>query len=120
MKRRALTPEPAATTAVQDLSLALAKLDEAASVEAFLRDLCTPAELEALADRWRVVPLLIDGIPYREIHDRTAVSVTTVGRIARFLHEGYGGYHAALEKLGLLQTSEISTATPANNQGKLK
>ncbi len=94
-------PEAAPSRAVKDLSNALAALSEAAAVEAFLRDLCTPAELEALADRWRVVPLLIEGIPYREIHDRTAVSVTTIGRIARFLHEGYGGYNAALEKLGL-------------------
>lgn len=94
-------PEAAPSRAVKDLSYALAALSDADAVEAFLRDLCTPAELEALADRWRVVPLLIEGIPYREIHDRTAVSVTTIGRIARFLHEGYGGYNAALQKLGM-------------------
>lgn len=94
-------PEAAPSRAVKDLSIAMAALSEPVAVEAFLRDLCTPAELEALADRWRVVPLLIEGIPYREIHDRTAVSVTTIGRIARFLHEGYGGYTAALQQLGL-------------------
>ncbi len=60
-----------------------------------MRDLCTPAELEALTDRWRVVPYLLDGIAYREIHDRTAVSVTTIGRVARFLSQGNGGYRAA-------------------------
>ena len=85
-----------------------------------MRDLCTPAELEALADRWRVVPLLIEGIPYREIHDRTAVSVTTVGRIARCLHEGYGGYTAALEKLGLATADNCSAAEPLTKQGKQK
>ena len=31
----------------------------------FFRDLCTPAELQALADRWTVVGLLQDGLPYR-------------------------------------------------------
>ncbi|MCB1608081.1 MAG: DNA-binding transcriptional regulator [Xanthomonadales bacterium] len=101
MKRRAVVPEEAPAGAVQDLAQVLAKLSDPGEVESFLRDLCTPAELEALADRWRVVPLLIEGIPYREIHDRTAVSVTTVGRIARFLHEGYGGYAAALETIGI-------------------
>ena len=35
----------------------------------FFADLCTPAELEALVDRWTVVPYLQDGIPYRRIHD---------------------------------------------------
>lgn len=41
------------------LADALACLREPEAVEAFLRDLCTPAELEAMADRWRVVPLLV-------------------------------------------------------------
>src|SRR6186713_244676 len=44
-------------------------------MRAFLDDLCTPAELEAITDRWRVVPLLLQKAPYREIHDRTGVSV---------------------------------------------
>ncbi|HET7369355.1 MAG TPA: Trp family transcriptional regulator, partial [Gammaproteobacteria bacterium] len=38
------------------------------------RDLCTPAELQAMADRWRVVEMLREDRPYREIHDRTGVS----------------------------------------------
>ena len=70
-----------------------------AEMKAFLDDLCTPAELEAIADRWRVVPLLLDETPYREIHDRTGVSVTTVGRIARCLSFGAGGYRLAAERV---------------------
>jgi TrpR-related protein YerC/YecD len=80
------------------LAEALACLGEASTVEAFLRDLCTPAELEAMADRWRVVPLLVQGVPYREIHDLTGVSVTTIGRVARSLEHGTGGYAAALRE----------------------
>lgn len=53
-----------------------------------------------MADRWRVVPLLLEGVPYREIHDRTAVSVTTVGRVARCLGTGTGGYRLAAERAG--------------------
>ena len=64
----------------------------------FFRDLCTPAELQALVDRWHVVELLQQGLPYRQIHDRTAVSVTTIGRVARFLADGFGGYQGALER----------------------
>jgi TrpR-related protein YerC/YecD len=64
----------------------------------FLRDLCTPAELQALVDRWHVVELLQQGLPYRRIHDMTGVSVTTIGRVARFLTDGFGGYQAALER----------------------
>lgn len=63
----------------------------------FLRDLCTPAELQALVDRWQVVEMLQQELPYRRIHDLTGVSVTTIGRVARFLTDGFGGYTAALE-----------------------
>ena len=71
--------------------LALRDLEECRS---FFRDLCTPAELQAMADRWAVVELLRAGLPYREIHRQTGVSVTTVGRVARFLTSGNGGYRA--------------------------
>jgi TrpR-related protein YerC/YecD len=65
----------------------------------FFDDLCTPAELEALIDRWTVVPLLEQGLPYRRIHDLTGVSVTTIGRVARFLSAGNGGYRTVLARL---------------------
>ena len=65
----------------------------------FLKDLCTPAELQALVDRWQVVALLKQDMPYRRIHDLTGVSVTTIGRVARFLHDGFGGYETALSRV---------------------
>jgi TrpR-related protein YerC/YecD len=74
-------------------------LESAAEARAFFTDLCTPAELEALLDRWSVVGHLEDGLPYRRIHELTGVSVTTIGRVARFLASGNGGYRTALERL---------------------
>ncbi len=96
MKHRSLEPEPTSEAPVDSLCRALLALESVAEMRAFLRDLCTPAELEALVDRWRVVPYLMQGTAYREIHDRTAVSVTTIGRVARFLSQGNGGYQAAI------------------------
>jgi TrpR-related protein YerC/YecD len=64
-------------------------------LRAFFRDLCTPAELQALTDRWAVAVKLQDRIPYREVQRETGVSVTTIGRVARYLHAGHGGYHIA-------------------------
>lgn len=61
-------------------------------LRAFFRDLCTPAELQALADRWLVVLRLREQVPYREVQRETGVSVTTIGRVARYLHAGHGGY----------------------------
>ena len=97
MKQR---PEPLPTydanIAIDALAEALSALKGAAEIRAFLEDLCTPAELEAMCDRWKVVPLLRAGEPYRGIHDKTGVSVTTIGRVARTLEQGAGGYAAAL------------------------
>jgi len=93
-------PNPKDTQAdLASLADAFAALDDVGEVAAFLRDLCTPAELEAMADRWKVVPLLQQGVPYREIHERTGVSVTTTGRVARSLEHGHRGYAAAIKRL---------------------
>lgn len=95
MKRRSRDPETPTESAEQSLYEALLSLKNVGEMAAFLGDLCTPAELEVLVDRWRVVPFLLDGVPYREIHERTAVSITTIGRVARYLNQGNGGYLAA-------------------------
>ena len=88
-----------AAKAEQGLYRAILSLRTEAECERFLNDLCTPAELEALVDRWAVVKYLEDGLPYRKIHDLTGVSVTTIGRVARFLTAGNGGYRTALDRL---------------------
>lgn len=66
----------------------------------FLKDLCTPAELSSLAERWQICQALNDGLSYREIHHKVGASLTTIGRVARFLKdEPYQGYITLLEKL---------------------
>ena len=84
----------------QALCRAIVSLKDTTECANFLRDLCTPAELQALVDRWHVVELLQQDLPYRRIHDLTGVSVTTIGRVARFLTDGFGGYQAALDHSG--------------------
>lgn len=97
-EHRSLTPrqEALAERALFGAILTLRSVEEC---RAFFRDLCTPAELQALADRWSVVALLQEGVPYREIHKQTGVSVTTIGRVARFLTSGNGGYTVAAARL---------------------
>lgn len=98
-------PKTDAEAALDALARALAALDRPGDVRAFLVDLCTPAELEAMGDRWKVVPLLLQGMPYRDIHERTGVSVTTIGRVARTLGHGAGGYALASRGLHRNQAS---------------
>ena len=85
--------------AERNLCIALATLESADEVRAFLKDLCTPAELQAMADRWAVVEPLNRAMPYRKIHELTGVSVTTITRVARFLMGGHGGYETAARRL---------------------
>jgi len=69
-------------------------------VRLFLEDLCTPAEIEAMVDRWRVAQLLEQGLSYRDIRELTQVSVTTIGRVARYMEMGSGGYRTVLDRVG--------------------
>ncbi len=84
--------------AAQSLYEAFLTLSEPAEVRQFLLDLCTPSELEAMVDRWWTALLLKEGRSYREISEITGVSVTTIGRVARFLAMGEGGYTLALKR----------------------
>lgn len=84
-----------------DLCSALASVPDRGEMAAFLADLCTPAEVRALAERWHVARLL-DGaeFSYREIHEATGVSTTTIVRVARFLRtEAHAGYRSAIDRL---------------------
>ena len=94
---RPLSPRQEAL-AERALYQAILTLKTADECRAFFRDLCTPAELQALADRWSVVELLRQELPYREIHRLTGVSVTTIGRVARYLIAGNGGYELAADR----------------------
>jgi TrpR-related protein YerC/YecD len=80
---------------------AIASLENEQEALSFFTDLCTPSELESMADRWQVVPLLREGVPYRQIHERTGVSVATITRVARFINMGSGGYTLIAERLNL-------------------
>jgi len=104
-----ITPRQEAL-AERNLCVALAALKTPEEVRAFLRDLCTPAEIQAMADRWAVVDPLERSVPYREIHRLTGVSVATIGRVARFLRGGHGGYITAARRLEDGRRSSIGAA----------
>jgi TrpR-related protein YerC/YecD len=99
MKRRQIEPELDSERAERSLCEALLTLRTVEEMRAFLDDLCTPAEREAMRDRWSVVPHLLAGEPYWQIHEATAVSITTIGRVARSLEQGAGGYALAARRL---------------------
>ena len=85
--------------ACEGLFEAISLIQDEKEAELFVQDLCTPAELQALADRWRVVKPILEGKAYRNIHDQTGVSVTTIGRVARFITHGSEGYNLIYKRL---------------------
>lgn len=84
----------------KNLSKILADIDQAQDIQNFMLDLCTPQEIKAMSERWEICCLLHHTrLSYREIHQKTGVSLTTIGRVARFLNnESYEGYKKVLIK----------------------
>ena len=95
MKRKR-KPDP-----YDDLFRAVLALETLDDCRRFFKDITTPAELKALSERWHVARLLDEGeLSYREIHDETGVSTTTITRVARFLgQEPNQGYRLVLDRL---------------------
>lgn len=91
-----------------DLFQAFSLVDTVEEVQNFLIDLCTPSEIKAFKERWEVCQLLNEKkYSYREINKMTGASLTTIGRVARFLNEEkYGGYRAILAKRSLFSKRE--------------
>jgi TrpR-related protein YerC/YecD len=86
---------------LDELCDALLTPGDRAEMRCLLMDLCTPAEIRTLSERWHVARLL-DGtdLSYRDIHDATGVSTTTIVRVGRFLrHEPHQGYRRAIDSL---------------------
>ena len=87
----------------EDLYAAILQLQTIEEVESFFFDLCTPAELEGIVDRWRVAQMLVRKIPYRQIAAETNVSTATIVRVARFLNNGNDGYRTIMRRLGKIE-----------------
>ncbi len=94
-----MTP-PTSAQLADDLASALLLLRSPDEARALLSDLCTPAEIRTIAERWHVARLLDQhDLTYREIHDATGVSTTTIVRVARFLRqEDHRGYRLLLDR----------------------
>jgi TrpR-related protein YerC/YecD len=100
--RRRVTPSRDPDYLLDDLCDALLTPSGRVEMRSLLRDLCTPAELRTLAERWHVARLLDEtDMPYRDIHLATGVSTTTIVRVGRFLRlEPHQGYRRAIDALG--------------------
>ncbi|MBR0463245.1 MAG: TrpR-like protein [Clostridia bacterium] len=78
---------------------ALLSLKDENELTAFLEDVCTINELQAMAQRMEVASLLDDAVKYNDIASRTGASTATISRVNRSLNYGAGGYKLILQRL---------------------
>lgn len=78
---------------------AILALRDQEECRAFFQDLCTVAELKALAQRMEVAQLLDQGFIYNDILQRTGASSATISRVNRSLNYGVDGYEVIFRRL---------------------
>ncbi len=65
----------------------------------FFEDICTVAELKAMAQRLAVAKMLQENRTYTEIAAQTGASTATISRVKRCLNYGADGYKLVLARL---------------------
>ena len=65
----------------------------------FFEDLCTVAEIKAMAQRFEVALMLDEQRIYTDIEQQTGASSATISWVNKSLHYGADGYKLALERL---------------------
>jgi len=71
-------------------------LDNEEDVYRLLDDLCTVAEIQAMAQRLAVASLLAQNTTYNKIASETGASTATISRVKRCLNYGADGYKRVL------------------------
>jgi TrpR-related protein YerC/YecD len=65
----------------------------------YFEDICTIAEINAIAQRLKVAMLLKDRHTCQDISQTTGVSTATISRVNKCLHYGSGGYDMVISRL---------------------
>ncbi|WHH61385.1 YerC/YecD family TrpR-related protein [Petroclostridium sp. X23] len=91
------------TDELLDAILSLNTMDECYN---FFEDLCTIAEIKAMAQRFQVAKMLNEHHVYTDIVTKTGASTATISRVNRCLNYGADGYKTVLDKLARLRAGE--------------
>ena len=84
---------------LENLYTAILSLENKEQCAAFLDDICTIQELEALSQRFEVARLLHEGKNYVDINKITGASTATICRVSKCLTYGDGGYATVIQKM---------------------
>lgn len=58
--------------------------------KALFEDLCTYKEIESMAQRMHAAQLLLDGVTYEQIIEKTGISSATLSRVSKCVKFGEG------------------------------
>jgi TrpR-related protein YerC/YecD len=83
---------------LDDLFKSLLLLENINECRSFFTDLCTPAELKEMSERWRIAQLVAQEMSYRKISELTGASTATITRVARCLSENKSGYYKIIKR----------------------
>ena len=73
-----------------DLFRLLARTTDPGDIAALLEDLCTPKEIENMAERLLTAKLLLQGCTYTQVMAQADVSSATLSRVSRCVQQGKG------------------------------
>lgn len=84
---------------VDKLFIAVLQLRDTEECYRFFDDLCTPAEVRAMAQRLEVAKMLDANHTYADIIESTGASTATISRVRKFLNSEAGGYRLIFRRL---------------------
>lgn len=73
-----------------EIAQKIAKLESEKDANDFLKAFLTPKEIKTLCDRYKIVEMLLQKIPQREISKKLGVSVSQISRGSEELQFGNG------------------------------
>lgn len=76
----------------QELYAAFTNLRTTTDVEQLMKDLLTPHELKAVAERWQIVKSISEGVPHRKIAGEIGISIAKVTRGSKAMRKSHGGF----------------------------
>ena len=92
---------------LNNLYRAILALETKQECAAFLDDIFTIQELDAISQRLEVARLLHEGKNYVDINKMTGASTATICRVSKCLTYGDGGYKTVIEKLEAGEGNEL-------------
>ncbi|WP_366922847.1 YerC/YecD family TrpR-related protein [Metallumcola ferriviriculae] len=84
---------------VDELFRAILTLKTEEDCYRFFEDICTIAELKAIAQRLAVAKMLQGNRTYTDIAEQTGASTATISRVKRSLNYGADGYKIVLDRM---------------------